>query len=209
MSGTHDAEPAERTLERRAVLRRCGALALALCAASRGRADEEGATPDEAAAPPQIGDLLVFAYGDRAGQIIAAADLVAGEKQTLAYPMNPATRRVRDGTRLNQIIVARLAPETLAPETRARSADGVVAYSGVCTHTGCDVTDWLADSRHFKCPCHESEFDPGDAARVLSGPAPWQLAALPLEIVDGGLAVAAPFVGNVGFAQPGLQPFGP
>jgi Rieske Fe-S protein len=93
-------------------------------------------------------------------------------------------------------------------ETRARSADGVVAYSGVCTHTGCDVTEWLPPLKHFKCPCHESEFDPSDAARVMSGPAPWQLAALPLKIVDGKLAVAGPFIGEVGFAQPGLQPFG-
>ena len=85
----------------------------------------------------------------------------------------------------------------------------MVAYSGVCTHTGCDVTDWIAAAQRFKCPCHESEFDPADAARVVSGPAPWQLAALPLKIVDGALAIAGPFEGNVGFAQPGLDPFGP
>ena len=102
----------------------------------------------------------------------------------------------------------RLAPDALSAETRARAADGVVAYSGVCTHTGCDVTDWVAAAQHFKCPCHDSEYDPSDAARVLSGPAPWQLAALPLKIADGALAVAAPFVGNVGFAQPG-GPSGP
>jgi Rieske Fe-S protein len=152
--------------------------------------------------------LIVFAYGARAGQPIAAADLAVDAKQTLAYPMDAATRVVRSGTRLNQLIVVRLAPDALAAETRGRSADGVVAYSGVCTHTGCDVTDWLAPAKHFKCPCHESEFDPGDAARVMSGPAPWQLAALPLKIVDGKLAVAGPFVGEVGFAQPELVPFG-
>jgi Rieske Fe-S protein len=110
---------------------------------------------------------------------------------------------VRPGTRLNQLIVVRLSPDALSDETRARAADGVVAYSGVCTHTGCDVTDWLAPVRHFKCPCHESEYDPGDAARVVSGPAPWQLAALPLQIAGGVLAVAGPFVGKVGFEQPG------
>jgi Rieske Fe-S protein len=172
-------------------------------------ADEnETATPGDASAPPREGDLLVFAYGDRAGQAIAAADLPVGDKQALAYPMDAATKRVRDGTRLNQLAVVRLPPEALAAETRARSADGVVAYSGVCTHTGCDVTEWLAPLKHFKCPCHESEFDPSDAARVMFGPAPWQLAALPLKIVDGKLAVAGPFIGEVGFAQPGLQPFG-
>ena len=105
--------------------------------------------------------------------------------------------------------MVRLPPERLSAETRARAADGIVAYSGVCTHTGCDVTDWYADVLRFKCPCHESEFDPSDAARVVGGPAPWQLAALPLKIVDGALVVAAPFEGRVGFQPPGLDPFSP
>jgi Rieske Fe-S protein len=72
----------------------------------------------------------------------------------------------------------------------------------VCSHTGCDVTDWFPDVRRFKCPCHESEFDPSDAARVIGGPAPWQLAALPLKLVEGKLAVAGSFVGRLGFMQP-------
>ena len=194
-------------VERRSLLRACCALALG--GALRVGADETSAAPPpEALAPPQADDVLVFAFGARAGQAIAPGDLAAGAKQTLAFPMDPRTHLVRDGTRLNQLIVVRLATDALAAETRARSAEGVVAYSGVCTHTGCDVTDWIAAARHFKCPCHESEYDPSDAARVMSGPAPWQLAALPLKIVDGALAVAGPFVGNVGFAQPG-GPSGP
>jgi Rieske Fe-S protein len=179
--------------------------AVALLGARGARADDA----DERSAPPQENDVLVFAYGATAGQVIAPADLVADAKQTLAYPMNAASKVVRDGTRLNQLIVVRVDPAGLAEETRARAAGGVVAYSGVCSHTGCDVTDWLAPVRHFKCPCHESEFDPSDAARVVSGPAPWQLAALPLKLVEGRLAVAGPFVGKVGFAQPGLDPFAP
>jgi Rieske Fe-S protein len=103
---------------------------------------------------------------------------------------------------LNQVVLVRLDPAGFKAETLARAAAGVVAYSGVCSHTGCDVTDWFADVRRFKCPCHESEFDPSDAARVVGGPAPWQLAALPLKIVDGKLAVAGAFEGRLGFLQP-------
>ena len=51
--------------------------------------------------------------------------------------------------------------------------------------------------------------DPGDAARVVSGPAPWQLAALPLRLDGDTLTVAAPFVGRLGFAQPTGGPAGP
>jgi Rieske Fe-S protein len=189
-------------VERRALLR--AGCAVALCRTLRVRADEPGTEPPpEALAPPQPGDVLVYALGARTNRPIALADVAPGAKQITAFPMDPKTRRVRDGTRLNQLIVVRLPADALSDETRARAADGVVAYSGVCTHTGCDVTDWVKPAQHFKCPCHESEDDPGDAARVVSGPAPWQLAALPLKIADGLLAVAGPFIGKVGFAQPG------
>jgi Rieske Fe-S protein len=168
-----------------------------------------GADEDEAAsAPPAENDLLVLAFGDRAGQVITPDDLIPGAEQIFAYAMQPETRVVRDGTRLYQIILIRLDPDWLSAQTLERAVDGVVAYSGVCTHTGCDLTDWDLEARHFQCPCHESQFDPRDGARVVGGPAPWPLAALPLKLVDGQLAVARPFEGRVGFLQPGLSPFG-
>jgi len=199
--GRERAESAEN-LKRRRVLQACCGLALG------GPTAVRAGEAEEALAAPQENDALVFAYGDRAGQVIAPADVVLGAKQLLAYPMHPATQRVRDGSRLNQLIVVRLDTTKLTAETLARAADGVVAYSGVCTHTGCDVTDWYADVLRFKCPCHESEFDPADAARVVGGPAPWQLAALPLKMAGDALVVAGPFAGRVGFQPPGLDAFG-
>jgi Rieske Fe-S protein len=203
MSDGRESAIATRHLKRRRVLQACCGLALGGPVVARG--DET----DDASAAPQENDALVFAYGDRAGQVIAPADVVLGAKQILAYPMHPATQRVRDGSRLNQLIVVRLDTTKLAADTLARAADGVVAYSGVCTHTGCDVTDWYGETLHFKCPCHESEFDPSDGARVVGGPAPWQLAALPLKLAGDALVVAGPFAGRVGFQPPGLDPFGP
>jgi Rieske Fe-S protein len=188
-----------QTLRRRTMLQACCGFALA--APALGRGDE----PGDASAPPQAGDLLAFAFGERAGQVIAPGDVLVDAQQILAYPFDPAAQRPRDGTRLNQLVVVRIAVERLTAETLARSADGILAYSGVCTHTGCDVTDWRSAERRFKCPCHESEFDPADGARVVGGPAPAQLAALPLALVAGTLQVAGPFAGYVGFMQPGLD----
>lgn len=159
-------------------------------------------------APPQADDWLVFAFGDRAGDTITPDDLDVGAKQVFAYSRDSVSGVTRNGTRLNQVLVIRLDPAILAPETLARSAEGVVAYSGVCSHTGCDVTDWVAESSRFQCPCHESQFDPADAARVVGGPAPWQLAALPLKLVDGKLAVAGEFIGRTGFMPPGQDLLG-
>jgi rieske iron-sulfur protein len=183
-----------------------------LCVLGIG-APRVGATQTDAAAvepdPPQENDWLVFAYGERAGQRIAPGDLDVGARQVFAFPMDPAGDVARGG-RLNQIVVVKLDPGWLSEETRARSADGVVAYSGVCTHAGCDIDIWVEGQRRLQCMCHESQFDPADGATVVGGPALSPLAALPLKLVDGHLAVAAMFVGRVGFQQTGLSlnPFG-
>ena len=120
----------------------------------------------------------------------------------MVYPIDPSSRVVRDGSRLNQILLVRLAPDELDEDTRVGSADGVVAYSGVCTHAGCDVTLWQAETRRFRCPCHESEFDPRDKGRVVGGPAPRRLPQLPVKVVDGVIVADGAFIGRPGF-QPG------
>lgn len=191
-------------IRRRRLLK--GLCALGLAAPAVARSDE--AEDQAAAATPQADDSLVFAFGEREGEIITPDVLAIGQSQVFAYPKDPATGVVRNSSRLNQVLLIRLHPDWLTEATRARSADGIVAYSGVCTHTGCDVTDWDSETNRFQCPCHESQFDPSDGARVVGGPAPWQLAALPLKLADGELLVAGAFEGRVGFQQPGLDPFG-
>jgi rieske iron-sulfur protein len=153
-------------------------------------------------ARPQEGDRFVFATGEHKGELITPADLPLGGPPVMAYPMDPQTKTVREGSRLNQVLLIRLDAETLAEETRTRSAAGIVAYSAICTHAGCDVADWQAGTQMLMCFCHYSQFDPKAGARVLEGPAPRRLAALPLKVVDGVLTAAGGFVGRVGF-QPG------
>jgi rieske iron-sulfur protein len=152
---------------------------------------------------PQSGDRFVFADGARKGQTIKLADLAAGATPVTAYPIDPASGTVRDDTRLNEVLLVRLDPASLTGETRARAAEGVVAYSAVCTHTGCDVWEWQPAASTIRCSCHFSEFELSDGARVVGGPAPRRLPALPLTIVDGAPAVASGFVGRPGFDSGG------
>lgn len=156
------------------------------------------AAQDPSVARPRKGDVLVVAYGERAGQVIRPQDLPEGGPQQIAFPMDPVTKVVRDGSPLNQVALIRLDPSGLSEETRAQSAAGVVAYSAVCTHEGCPVSMWHKESKTLFCACHASRFDPADGARVVDGPAPRRLAMLPLEAVDGGVVVAAGFTGRVG-----------
>ncbi|CAN7676422.1 Rieske 2Fe-2S domain-containing protein [Bradyrhizobium sp. LjRoot220] len=151
---------------------------------------------------PQKADTLVFSEGDHAGELIKPEELKPGGPPVRAWPKDPNTAVIRKGSRLNEVLVVRLDPAELDEDTRSRSADGIVAYSVICSHTGCPVTGWVkqasGDQVVFKCACHNSEFDPRQSAKVLFGPAPRRLAALPLAITDGALTVAATFIGKVG-----------
>jgi rieske iron-sulfur protein len=158
------------------------------------------AQSDAARERPHEGDLLV-AVGANPPQPLKPDDLPVGEKQTFCWPMDPATNTVRDGSRLNKVLLLRLDPEGFDAETKEHAADGVVAYSAICVHTGCDVTGWDPSHQLLQCPCHYSTYDPKEAAKVVSGPAPRRLPALPLKTVDGRLVVAKPFTGRAGFQQ--------
>ena len=153
---------------------------------------------DTASVRPREGDVLVKA-GDPIKKPLTPADVLPASKPVMAWAMDPISGTVRSGSRLNQVLVLRLDPVKLSPETRARAADGVVAYTAICTHMGCEVDDWLANEQRLYCPCHGSKFDPTDGARVVEGEAPRPLPSLPLKLEDGKLIVAAPFTARVGF----------
>jgi len=155
--------------------------------------------PDQSSARPQPGDQLVFAEGTRQGEIIAVADIRPGGPQVNAFALEPRNKLIRDGSRLNKILVVHSDPESLSEETRKRAVEGVAAYSAICTHQGCEVGTWDAQTKLLWCPCHDSKYDPRDNGRVVSGPAPKRLAALPLKLVEGTLTVAGGFTGPVGF----------
>jgi Rieske Fe-S protein len=153
---------------------------------------------DVRTARPAAGDLLV-STGDTTFTPLTPDDIPMDATPTIAWCMTPNDRVVRNGSRLNRVLLLRLDRATIGQTTGAISANGVVAYSAICTHSGCDVGSWLQDEQLLYCECHESKFDPRDAARVADGPAPRSLPALPLTLVDGRLVVAGPFTSRVGF----------
>ena len=167
------------------------------------RADDDNPIADER---PQPGDHFVHAEGDLVGKPVAAADIRLNEAPLQVWPIDPATKTVRDGSRLNQVLLLRLDPAGLDEDTAAHAADGIVAFSAICSHAGCPVTGWIvgeSGKQVLKCFCHNSEYDPRQNAAVVFGPAPRKLAALPLKIADGALTVAGPFIGKVVPSQQG------
>jgi Rieske Fe-S protein len=64
------------------------------------------------------------------------------------------------------------------------SAGQFKAFSAVCTHMGCTVSQ-IADGR-IDCPCHGSEYSITDGA-VLAGPAPRPLPAKQIKITGDSI----------------------
>lgn len=97
----------------------------------------------------------------------------------------------------SQVVLLRMAPELYSERTvEAGVVEGWVAYSKICTHAGCSVGLFGIDQRppqvirQLVCPCHQSVFDPVDAARPVGGPATRSLPQLPIGLDDGGFLIA-------------------
>jgi ubiquinol-cytochrome c reductase iron-sulfur subunit len=135
------------------------------------------------ATPWRRGRLLV----DESGRPLKASDIQASDFYT-AFPAGAD----REGQG-SPLIVVRLPPDQLElpPELAGYDAEGIVAYSKICTHAGCAVSMYRVPlfapdepSAALVCPCHYSTFDPKTGGTVLFGPAGRRLPMLPLEI-DG------------------------
>ena len=68
------------------------------------------------------------------------------------------------------------------PAIVINTAQGVKAYSAICTHLGCIVA-WDGTAKVIVCPCHDGRFNPTTGA-VVSGPPPAPLAPL-TTVIEG------------------------
>jgi menaquinol-cytochrome c reductase iron-sulfur subunit len=125
---------------------------------------------------PLMGYLILPALKRREKRWVAVGrvdDLPVGEPTQLDY-----VATIRDGyleTKAHKAIWA------------VKQADGrVTAFSPLCTHLGCGY-HWDRGERKFKCPCHGSVYDV--SGKVLAGPAPRELDALPTKVENGQLQV--------------------
>ncbi len=181
---------------RRTVL--CGVCAAAAAAGAPAAAQAAEDADPARTLLAQPGDLLVAFDNGAAGAILNPADVKRDVAPLLAWPFDPTKKVARDGSRMNLILVMRFDPASLSAVERPRAADGIVAYTAICAHQACWVTDWLTSKQVLQCPCHQSEYDPRRGGKVVGGPAPRALPALPLRLVAGRLEVAAPFTDRVG-----------
>jgi ubiquinol-cytochrome c reductase iron-sulfur subunit len=133
---------------------------------------------------------------------IAAAGVVVGELVT-AFPEGADKEDIA-----SPVIVVRVRPDELdLPEARRSWApEGLLAYSKICTHAGCAVSEYryplydaTAPGPAVVCPCHYSTFSVTEGGKRIFGPAGRALPQLPLEVdSDGNLVAAGDFSGRPG-----------
>ena len=90
------------------------------------------------------------------------------------------------------VLLMRLKPEDLHVSAGREdwNYDGIVAYSKICTHVGCPVALYEQQTHHLLCPCHQSQFDITQEAKVIFGPAKRPLPQLPITVDSEGYLVA-------------------
>jgi Rieske Fe-S protein len=183
-----------RVQARRLFLKSALAVGLGLPVVGEALGDESAAASER----PRDGDRFVDVEGGHQNAELKPSDLPLDGPPLLAWPKDPKTGVVRDGSRLNQVLLLRLDPARLDADTRGHAANGSLAYSAICTHAQCPVQGWDKERHVLECYCHNSEFDPRANGNVVFGPAPRNLPALPVRIEGGLLVAAGTFIGRVG-----------
>jgi len=136
-----------------------------------------------------------YLASDPEGIRIRAADLTLGSAVHV-IPESLASVSHHDGYLEEKakaiVLLVRLHPEQLieSEERKDWSYKGIVAYSKVCTHVGCPVALYEQQTHHLLCPCHQSQFDITEHAKVIFGPAARPLPQLPITVDDEGYLIA-------------------
>jgi rieske iron-sulfur protein len=138
---------------------------------------------------PVYSDGVHLVDGD--GARVDESALSEGERTTVFPEPRPGIERA-------PTLLVRHAEDDYGGETTPEyTVAGYAAYSKVCTHAGCMVSN--EEGGTLVCPCHFGKFDPTDGAAVVGGPPPRALPQLPITLSsDGYLVATGDFEGPVG-----------
>lgn len=128
---------------------------------------------------------------DDAGERITEDRLSEGDHMTV-FP------EPRPGIEQAPTLLVRFPEDEYGGETNLEfTVGGYAAYSKVCTHAGCMVSD--RDDSILVCPCHSGRFDPLSGAAVVGGPPGRPLPQLPITLSSEGYLIATEdFEGPIG-----------
>jgi Rieske Fe-S protein len=141
---------------------------------------------------PQIGDVFVFASGPKKGSVVMVDDVVLDANPLSVVAKDP-NGAVREGDNFTALLY-RVAKDKVPADMAADTVGGLMAYSAMCTHQGCVMTDLhkpidaVDHAFGFICPCHDAIFDPLQEGKNTGGATSATLAYFPIKS-DGGKIV--------------------
>jgi rieske iron-sulfur protein len=172
--------------ERRDVLKGTCGLVGAAAVMSVGASIPAYADPQKDA--PQVGDVFVFTDGPKKGNVVTVDDVVLDAAPLTVMAKDP-NGAVRDGENFTALLY-RVAKDKVPASMATASAEGVMAYSAVCTHQGCLMTELHKPDNNIICPCHDAMFDPLQEGKNTGGATSARLAYFPIKS-DGGKIVVS------------------
>lgn len=131
---------------------------------------------------------------DAQGNVVHAADLPP-EGIVTVFPDNAPLAAD------SQAILLHVDPSQLqlAGDAATWAPNGFICYSKLCTHAGCPVGLFRAETGDLVCPCHQSTFAAYRGAIPTAGPAVRPLPQLPLQLnADGTFSALGDFPEPVG-----------
>jgi arsenite oxidase small subunit len=105
-------------------------------------------------------------------RIVSLTGLQVNRAVSFDYPLRGQVSMLLD--------LGRAVPEGIGP------SGGIVAYSTLCQHMGCPVA-YDHGLRVFKCPCHQTRYDPERLGSIVQGVATRALPRVLLEVRDGAV----------------------
>ncbi|SFR69280.1 rieske iron-sulphur protein [Halogeometricum rufum] len=138
---------------------------------------------------PVYSDGIYLVDGE--GERVTESALAEGERTTVFPEPRPGIERA-------PTLLVRHPEDAYGGDTKLEfTVAGYAAYSKVCTHAGCMVSN--EEGETLVCPCHFGKFDPTAGAKVVGGPPPRALPQLPITLSnDGYLVATGDFEGPVG-----------
>ena len=124
-------------------------------------------------------------------KVLAATGLTSLLAPVLAYLYPPSLEETPEEpvlvASLDQIPIGSsvTVPFGRYPALVIHTAQGLKAYSAVCTHFSC-IVKWDQEQQIIFCPCHDGFFE-ATTGEVISGPPPLPLETLPLSVEDGDI----------------------
>lgn len=121
-------------------------------------------------------------------KIGSLADLSGGQPQFFDYPLAGQSNIIVD---VGQRAIGGIGPER-----------SIVAYSNICTHMGCPITDYQQEEKVLgPCSCHFTTFDLAKDGQVVLGQATQNLPRLLLETDGDDIFATAVFRLISGYAD--------